>query len=307
MSSQLGSFGGDEGPRSYDPAAPLIPTGNLRRRKAFSKLTEYLATAAAFAAIIVLGIVIYTVIARGAGSINFDFIFSSAPNGVAPALVGSAIIVGIGALIAAPIGILIALYLVEYAGGRVATFVSMTMDVMNGLPAIIIGVFIFTFMVDKNGTLGLGQSGYAGGIALSIIMVPLIARGTQGVLRLIPRSQSEAADALGVARWRTILTVILPSALGGILTVTILSVARAAGETAPLLLISSLGPIDHVSLNPFDALANGPVRIYTLSEEANPEGFAEAWGLSLLFISFILFISLGARALLARSKRKMSS
>jgi phosphate transport system permease protein len=295
------------GPAAYDPTAPLNATGNLRRRQILSKFTEYLATAAAIAAIAVLVIVIYSVVARGAGSISWDFITKSAPEGVAPALVGSAIIVGIGTLIATPIGILIALYLTEYAGGRMATFVSMTMDVMNGLPAIIVGLFAFTFLVDVNGSFGLGQAAWIGGFALSIIMVPLIARGTQGVLRLIPSSQSEAADALGVARWRTVLSVILPSALGGILTVTILSVARAAGETAPLLLVSSIGPIDHISLNPFEALANGPTRIYTLSEEANPEGFAEAWGLSLLFISFILFISLGARALLARSKRKMSS
>jgi phosphate transport system permease protein len=294
-------------PAAYDPASPLVASGNLRRRQVFSKLTEYLATGAAYAAIVVLGIVIYTVVARGAKAIDWEFITTSAPTGIAPALVGSAIIVAIGALIATPLGILIALYLVEYAGGRVAGFVSMTMDVMNGLPAIIIGVFIFTFMVDTNGTLGWGQSGYAGGIALAIIMVPLIARGTQGVLRLIPNSQREAADALGVARWRTMLSVILPSALGGILTVTILSLARAAGETAPLLLISSNGPIEHVAVNPFDALANGPTRIYTLSEEANPAGFTEAWGLSLLFIAFVLFASLGARALLARSKRKNSS
>jgi phosphate transport system permease protein len=306
MSSSLEAFAADDGPRAYDPAAPLTPTGNLRRRQIFSKLTEYLATAAAIGAIAVLVIVVFAVIQHGADAISWDFVTESAPGGVAPALVGSAIIVGIGTLIATPFGVLIALYLTEYAGGRTAGFVSMTMDVMNGLPAIIVGVFIFTFMVDKNGTLGLGQAGWIGGAALAIIMVPLIARGTQGVLRLIPRSQSEAADALGVARWRTVLTVILPSALGGILTVTILSVARAAGETAPLLLVTSIGPIDHVALNPFEALANGPTRIYTLSEEANPAGFTEAWGLSLLFISFILFASLGARALLARSKRKTS-
>lgn len=293
-------------PVAYDPSAPLTPTGNLRRRQLVSKVTEYMATAAAIAAIVVLVIVIYSVVARGAGSISFDFITKSAPEGVAPALVGSAIIVGIGTLIATPFGIMIALYLTEFAGKRAAAFVSMTMDVMNGLPAIIVGLFILTLLVSVKGPFGWGQSAFVGGIALSIIMVPLIARGTQGVLRLIPSSQSEAADALGVARWRTVLTVILPSALGGILTVTILSIARAAGETAPLLLVSSLGPIDHVSLNPFEALSNGPTRIYALSEEANPEGFAEAWGLSLLFISFILFASLGARALLARSKRKMS-
>ncbi|MBS1879517.1 MAG: phosphate ABC transporter permease PstA [Actinobacteria bacterium] len=307
MSSQLETLGHEERSRSYDPAAPLTPSGNLRRRQLFSRLTEQLATAAAIAAIAVLVIVVYSVIARGAGAISWDFITKSAPVGVAPALVGSAIIVAIGTLIATPIGILIGLFLTEYAGGRTAALVSLTMDVMNGLPAIIIGLFIFTLLVSVKGTFGLGQSAYAAGVALSIIMLPLIARGTQGVLRLIPKGQSEAADALGVARWRTVLSVILPSALGGILTVTILSVARAAGETAPVLLVSSIGPIDHVSLNPFEAIANSPTRIYTLSEEANPAGFTEAWGLSLLLISFILFASLGARALLARSKGKRSS
>jgi phosphate transport system permease protein len=306
VSTQLEPVAAEGLPRTYDPAAPLTPTGNLRRRQVFSRGAEYLATGAAVAAIAVLVVVIYSVAARGAGSINLDFITKSAPVGVAPALVGSAIIVAIGTLIATPIGILIALFLTEYAGGRTAAFVSLTMDVMNGLPAIIVGLFIFTLLVSVKG-LGLGQSACAAGIALSIIMLPLIARGTQGVLRLIPKNQSEAADALGVARWRTVLTVILPSALGGILTVTILSIARAAGETAPVLLVSSIGSIEHVSLNPFEALANGPVRIYTLSEEANPAGFGEAWGLSLLLISFILFASLGARALLARSKRKASS
>ena len=305
MSGPLDSAGFDQ-PQAYDPSAPLTATGNLRRRQVFSKIAEYVATAAAIAAIAVLVIVVFAVVRHGADAISWDFITKSAPDGVAPALVGSAIIVGIGTLIAAPFGVLIALYLTEYAGGRAAAFVSLTMDVMNGLPAIIIGLFFFTFMVDKNGTLGLGQAGWIAGIALSIIMVPLIARGTQGVLRLIPKSQSEAADALGVARWRTVLSVILPSALGGILTVTILSIARAAGETAPLLLLTSNGDIGRVVLNPVEALAAGPTRIYTLSEEANPAGFTEAWGLSLLFISFILFASLGARALLARSRRKAS-
>jgi phosphate transport system permease protein len=302
MNGPLEPLGPDDGPRAYDPAAPLTPTGNLRRRQAFSKLTEYAATAAAIAAIVVLGIVLYTIVARGAGTISWDFITKSAPVGIAPALVGSAIIVGIATLIAAPIGILIALFLSEYAGSRASAFVSLTMDVMNGLPSIIIGLFIFGLLVNHK-----KQSGIAGSIALAIIMLPLIARGAQGVLRLIPESQREAADALGVARWRTVLTVILPGALGGILTATILSVARAAGETAPLLLVTSIGSTTHVSLNPFEAMPNIPVRVYSLSEEANPAGFSEAWGLSLLLIAFILFASLGARALLARSKRKQTS
>ena len=136
--------------------------------------------------------------------------------------------------------------------------------------------------------------------------MPLIARGTQEVLRLVPGHQREAADALGVARWRGILTIILPAALGGIVTATLLSVARAAGETAPVLLITSLGSGEKYDLNPLHALPTAPVRIYQLSEEANAEGFPKAWGLSLILIVIILALGLGSRALLNRSKRKLT-
>jgi phosphate transport system permease protein len=296
---QLGTEGG---PQAYDPAAPLTPTGNLRRRQLVSRFAEWGATGAAIVAIAILAIIIFSVISRGAPAISWDFLTKGAPEGVAPAIVGTAEIVGIATAIAMPIGILIALYIVEYAGHRGALFVKMTMDVMNGLPAIIVGLFAFALLVNHK-----SQSAYAGSLALAIIMVPLIARGTQEVLQLVPKSQREAADALGVARWRTVLTVILPSVLGGILTSTALSVARAAGETAPLILVCSIGSIEEVSLDPSEAVANIPVRIFTLSEEASPTGFTEAWGLALILITLILIVSVTARVLLARSKRKMSS
>ena len=286
----------------FDPTGPLIPSGNLRRRQLFSRLSEFGATIAAMLAVGVLAIVVYTVVSRGAAAINLDFLIKGAPAGIGPELVGTAIIVAIATVIAMPLGVLIALYLTEYAGNRSAQLVKMTMDVMNGLPSIIIGLFIFGLMVNHR-----QQSGLAASVALAIIMLPLIARGSQGVLMLIPKAQREAADALGVSRWRAVLGIVLPSALGGIVTATVLSVARAAGETAPLIFASSVFDPGRYSFNPFEALPNVPVRIYSLSEEANPEGFTEAWGLSLLLISVILFASLGARALLTRSKRRMSS
>jgi phosphate transport system permease protein len=180
--------------------------------------------------------------------------------------------------------------------------VQLLMDVMNGLPSIIIAVFIYALMVAN----GKGQAGIKASVALAIIMVPLIARGTQEVLNLVPSAQREAADALGVARWRSVLTIILPAALGGIVTATLLSVARAAGETAPVLLLSSFGKGDTFHFNPFEALPNVPVRIFQLSEEANPEGFTKVWGLSLVLIAIILALGLGSRALLNRSKRKLA-
>jgi len=284
-----------------DPTAPLTPTGNLRRRQFVSRVAEYGATAAAILAVAILGIVIYSVIARGASALDLDFLIKGAPAGIGPELVGTAVIVLIATAIAMPLGVLIALFLTEFAGNRVAGPIRLTLDLMNGLPSIIIGLFIFGLLVNPQHK----QSGFAASVALAIIMLPLIARGSQEVLLLVPHSMREAADALGVARWRSVLGVVLPSALGGIVTATVLAVARAAGETAPLIFATSVFDPTSYSLNPFEALPNVPVRIYELSEEANPEGFAEAWGLSLLLISFILFASLGARALLARSKRKM--
>jgi phosphate transport system permease protein len=288
---------------TFDPAAPLTPSGNLRRRRAFSRAAEYGATAAAVLAVAVLAIVVYTVLKRGAGALSFEFLFTGAPTGIGPAIVGTVVIVALATAIAMPLGILIALYLTEFAGGgRVDRTVRMTLDLINGLPSIVLGVFVFGLLV-----YGRPQFAFAGSVALAIIELPLIARGSQEVLLLVPGSLREAADALGVSRWRTVLGVILPSALGGILTSTVLAVARAAGETAPLILTTSAFDARFVSLNPAEALPNIPMTIFSLSEEANPEGFTRAWGSSLVLISFILFASLGARALLARSKRKMAS
>jgi phosphate transport system permease protein len=288
---------------SFDPAGPLTPSGNLRRRQLLSRVAESGATAAAVLAVGVLAIVVYTVFVRGAAALNLDFLFQGAPTGIGPELLGTAIIVAFATAIAMPLGILIALFLTEFAGrSRIAGAVRLSLDLMNGLPSIVIGLFVFELLVNHR-----GQSGFAASVALVIIELPLIARGTQEVLRLVPESRREAAEALGVSRWRTVLGVILPSALGGILTATVLSAARAAGETAPLIFATSVFDPRTFSFNPFEALPNVPVKIFTLSEEANPEGFTEAWGLAFVLVSLILFASLGARALLVRSRRKMGA
>lgn len=287
---------------TFDPAAPLTASGNLRRRRAVSRAAELAATAAAVAAIAVLALIVYTVASRGAKAIDLDFVFTGYPTGVGPMLLGTLTISLVATAMAMPIGVLIALFLTEYAGSRAAGPLRLTLDLLNGLPSIILGLFVFALLVDHK-----QQSGFAGAVALAIIELPLIARGSQEVLLLVPKSLREASDALGVARWRSVLTVVLPTALGGIVTSTVLAVARAAGETAPLILASSVFDPKRFSVNPFESMPNVPVWIYKLSEEGNPEGFTEAWGMSLLLVSFILFASLGARALLARSKRKLSS
>jgi phosphate transport system permease protein len=285
-----------------DPAAPLTPSGNLRRRQIFSRVTEVGATCAAVLAVGVLGVVLFTIISKGAQAIDLDFFLKGYPEGVGPMLLGTLIIVAVATAMAAPIGVLIALFLTEYAGSRGAGPLRLTLDLINGLPSIILGLFVFNLLVNHK-----HQSGFAGSIALAIIEVPLIARGAQEVLLLVPKGLREASDALGVARWRSVLTVVLPTAMGGIITATVLAVARAAGETAPLILVSSVFDPKSFSLNPFEALPNVPVWIYKLSEEGTEQGYNEAWGLSLILMAFILVASLGARALLARSKRKLTS
>jgi len=285
-----------------DPRAPLTPSGNLRRRQLVSRGAELAATVAAVTAVTVLAIVIWTVASRGIKAIDLDFVFTGYPTGIGPMLLGTIVISLVATLMAMPIGVLIALFLTEYAGAKGVRGMKLVLDLLNGLPSIVLGLFVFALLVDHK-----QQSGFAGAVALAIIELPLIARGSQEVLLLVPQSLREASDALGVARWRSVLTVVLPTALGGIVTSTVLAVARAAGETAPLILASSVFDPKTFTVNPFESMPNVPVWIYKLSEEGNPEGFTEAWGMSLLLVSFILFASLGARALLARSKRKLSS
>lgn len=286
-----------------DPTAPLTPSGNLRRRRLISRVAEGGATSAAMIALAALILVLWTVISRGASVISLDFLFKGYPEGVGPMLLGTVAISVYATAMAMPVGVLVALYISEYSGARGARALKLILDLLNGLPSIILGLFAFVFIVEAQKK----QTALAGCVALAIIELPLIARGSQEVLQLVPKHLREASDALGVARWRAVLTVVLPTALGGIVTSTVLAVARAAGETAPLILATSSFDPKKFSINPFEALPNVPTWIYKVSEEGNAEGFNEAWGMALVLVTIILVTSLAARALLARSKRKLSS
>jgi len=203
----------------FDPTGPLTPSGNLRRRLAMSRLIRGLATLSAVIAVIALGLVVYVVIARGAPALSLDFLIKDPPpsgpgGGIRSAIIGTALIVAVGAVLATPLGVLTAIYLVEFArpnslSGRA---LRMALDLMQGLPSVVIGLFVFGLLVKPEKA----DSGFAGSVALAIIMLPLIARSSQEVLMLVPRTLRDAADALGVNRWRAILTVILPTALSGI-------------------------------------------------------------------------------------------
>jgi phosphate transport system permease protein len=287
-------------------ALSLRGDARVRRRRLVNRLMEALATLAALLAVAVLGIVVYSVAIRGADELSWSFLTSDLPifgepgGGIAPLILGSAILVGLAAAMALPIGVLTALFITEFASNWVARAIQLVLDLMNGLPSIVIGIFAYGLLV-----VGHVQKGYAGALALAIIMLPLIARSTQEVLRLVPRSQREGALALGVSRWRTVLGIVLPGALGGVVTGTVLAIARAAGETAPLLFTTSIFT-NNVSTDVRHALPNIPVQIFIWSESSDPQDHKRAWAAGFVLLAFVLLTSLVARAALARSRRKLN-
>lgn len=282
-----------------------VRSAGLRRRRIVEKLLAVVATLCALAAVAMLGIVIGSVASKGASSLSVDFFTKprplfGQPGGIADAIVGSGLIVGIATLMALPVGVLVAIYLSEFASRRIAAFVRIVLDVMNGIPAIVVGIFVFGVIVT-----GRGQSALAGSFALAILMVPMIARATQEVLALVPGSLREASLALGVSRWRTVLGVVMPTAVGGVVTGSVLAVARVAGETAPLLFTSSLAA-NAINLDVTQALPTIPVAIFVFSESPDPGEQALAWTAALVLISFVLVASVIARILAARARRKIT-
>lgn len=285
------------------------PNDRLRRRRAVNRGMELLAWLAAAIAVAFLGIVVWSVAKRGASALNLDLITKPqatnaflvpAHQGLANAFVGTFIIVAIATAMALPFGILVAIYVSEFAPRAVKTFLSPSLDVLNGVPAIVVGFFVFGLIVVNH-----GQSAYAGAFALAVLMLPLVARATIEVLALVPNSLREASLGLGVPRWRTTLGIVLPQAIGGILTGTVLAVARVAGETAPLLFTSSL-VANGIAWNPSHALQTVPVAIFELSESPDPSDHARAWAAALVLLLFILCTSLTARWLANRSRRKIA-
>ena len=286
----------------------LAPTPQLRRRKLVNRLLESVMLAAALSAVSVLVLVVAAVVSRGHGALTKDFFtkgpatgfFTTGGGGIANAIVGSLVIVGCATAFALPLGILVAIYTNEFAPREVRRFIGFVLDVLNGVPSIVIGIFVYGLLV-----LGHKQSAIAAGVALAIIMLPLVARSAQEVLALVPEALREASFALGVSRWRTVLGVILPTTFGGILTGATLAIARAAGETAPLLFTSAL-VTNQISWDPRHALQSIPLVIFEDLEQPDPALHAQAWGAALVLMGFVLVVSAVSKAFLARSRRKLS-
>jgi phosphate transport system permease protein len=234
-------------------------------------------------------------IAKGASAIDWNFFthgpapIGEAGGGVAPAIVGTGIIVGIATLIGLPVGIGAGVFLAEYSGGRFPWVVRFVADVLNGTPSIVIGIFAWTFMVKPLGHF----SALAGGVALAALMIPMIARTTEEIVRLVPHSLREAALALGYPRWRTSLTVVVRTALGGIVTGCLVAVARVAGETAPLL-FTALGNLNFTTnvLQPMQTLS---LQIYVYATGPFDEWHRLAWASAVVLMGMVLSLALLAR------------
>ncbi|HEV8401093.1 MAG TPA: phosphate ABC transporter permease PstA [Gemmatimonadales bacterium] len=264
-------------------------------RKLLSGVMTAAVALMAFTAVLALVLILGDLIAKGASSIDWAF-FTKSPvpagesgGGVANAIVGTGIVVGMAGLIGLPIGIGVGLFLAEYGSGRVGFLVRFIADVLNGTPSIVIGIFAWTWMVKPVGRF----SAIAGSLALAILMIPMISRTTEEMVRLVPHSLREAALALGYPRWRTSLRVVARTALGGIVTGCLVGIARVAGETAPLL-FTALGNLNFTTkvTQPMQTLS---LQIYVYATGPFEEWHRIAWAAALLLMAFVLILAMVAR------------
>jgi len=289
---------------SVDPYDITVKSNGLRRRRIVEKVFGVLAIGSALLACGILLVVLGTLVYKGFSSLNVDFFTKARPlfgekGGVADALVGSALVVGMAMLMAIPVSVLVAIYMSEYAGPRVSRALKIVLDVLNGVPAIVVGIFVFGILV-----VGHGQSAVYGAFALAILMLPMVARATQEILEIVPRSLRDASFALGVTKWRTTWNIVLPAAIGGILTGVVIAVARVAGETAPLLFTTSIAA-NEISTNVSQALPTLPVTIFVFSESPDPGEQSAAWAAALVLIAFVLVMNVLAKLFAGRKRRQL--
>ncbi|WP_395088059.1 phosphate ABC transporter permease PstA [Armatimonas sp.] len=267
----------------------------VKLRRAQSLLMLSLCSLAALMGIMVLGLVLYFLALRGLSHLNLKLftVASGDGDGFAQSIRGTLQILGVACAIAVPVGILGGIYQQE-SKGTFASTVRFLTDVLNGIPSIVIGIFVYAALVlpISQASPGKGYSGWAGGVALAIMMLPLIMRTTEEMLRLVPSALSEASLGLGATRWRTMLSVVLPAARGGILTGILLAVARVAGETAPLIFTilgnEFMGKMD----GQVDAL---PLRLFKYATDVDEKHNKIAWAAALTLILMVLLMSIVAR------------
>ncbi|MFF8290774.1 phosphate ABC transporter permease PstA [Streptomyces sp. NPDC016309] len=270
------------------------------RRQAKDRLATSVVWVCFLLAVVPLLSLIWTTVSRGLKVLDGYFLSHSmagvpgfeAGGGVYHALIGTLEQVGLATLVSAPIGLLTAVYLVEYGRGTLAKAVTFFVDVMTGIPSIVAGLFILSIMLIA----GLAPSGLMGALALAILMIPVVVRSTEEMLKLVPNELREAALALGVPKWRVILKVVIPTAIGGITTGVMLAIARIAGETAPIMLLVFGSQL--INTNPFEgAQSSLPFYIWEQYRVGSEASYDRAWAAALVLIAFVMILNLVARGI----------
>jgi phosphate transport system permease protein len=299
--SAFGETAAAGAPQRLEPFAP----SRARRRK--DALVRGLLALAMVVAFIPLVLILYYLIGKGLGSWSASFFTSdptgntffakSAIGGIKSAILGTVEIVGLATAISVPIGVGLAVWLVEYGrNGRFAHLVRFFIDVLTGVPSIVFGLFVYIVLVVGTGS---SYAGYKGSIALALLMLPVVTRAAEVVLTLVPSALRESALALGAPRWRVIARVVLPTALPGMVTGVLLAVARAAGETAPLLFTAAATLKTSFDLGQF--MNSLPVQIYSDVTSPTTAVVNRAWGAALTLVAMILVLNVLARIIAARS------
>ncbi|MGA8806249.1 MAG: phosphate ABC transporter permease PstA [Thermoanaerobaculia bacterium] len=278
-------------------------TANLRRRKVYSRIFETLCALAVVVALIPLAMILFYVIKEGFGALNVDF-FTHMPKpvgesggGMANAIAGTLILIGIAAAFAVPVGCLCGIHLSEYPGTKFSSIVRFAADVLNGVPSIVVGIFAYGILVLPVKRF----SAIAGGVALGLLMIPIVVRTTEELLRLVPGGLREGALALGATRGRAVFSVIVPAALPGILTGILVAVARVAGETAPLLFTAFNNRFWSTSLT--QPIASLTVQVFTYAISPYDDWHRQAWAGAFLLVMMILALSILARLAVRRLER----
>jgi phosphate transport system permease protein len=279
-------------------SAAMAVSGRDRRRRMTSTVMLTLTGVAAALTVVPLLLIFFHLMRAGLGSLNPEF-FTNVPapvgetgGGVGNGVLGTFILVLLAAAMGLPVAIGAGIYLAEAEGGRLPNAIRFITDVMNGIPSIVIGIFVWAWVVVSTG----GFSALAGGVALALMLIPMVTRTTEEMVRLVPRELKEGALALGFTRWRTTLGVVLPAARSGILTGVLVALARIAGETAPLLFTAFGNPFWSASLN--EPIAALPVQIFQYAISPYEDQHRQAWAASLLLIALVLAMSLAARFLI---------
>jgi phosphate transport system permease protein len=277
-----------------------------RRRRLTDRFARGLTLGLTLLALVPLLLIVYYLLKEGLGAFSVDFFttdptgrFLGDPGGIRSAIVGTVIIVVFATLIAVPLGIGVALYLVEYGKqSKFANIVRYFIDVMTGVPSVVFGLFVYIVLVVAQ--IGGSFTAWKGAVALSLLMLPVVARASEVVLNLVPNELRESALALGAPRWRVVFRIVLPTALPGLVTGSMLAVARAAGETAPLLFTTAfaLG----VSYNLGERMNSLPLQIFNDVGQAQDRLVQRAWGAALTLVLMILVVTLIARLVQRRSR-----